>query len=83
MVWTLYVIIPSFNSSVGILSIGTGQIILSDAACLEFQFLGRNSVHWDVTVTDTRRYVPESFNSSVGILSIGTTVGMFGAQEGG
>ena len=39
--------ILSFNSSVGILSIGTYMQLNMHRILSVFQFLGRNSVHWD------------------------------------
>ena len=40
-------ICSSFNSSVGILSVGTGKIAAFGGWEKEFQFLSRNSVRWD------------------------------------
>jgi len=37
----------SFNSSVGILSVGTPSPLRSGVWCRRFQFLSRNSVRWD------------------------------------
>ena len=63
----------SFNSSVGILSIGTNLAGARPLHTAKFQFLGRNSVHWDLaTIAEGLSKFALSFNSSVVILSIGT-----------
>ena len=38
----------SFNSSVGILSVGTRASLDFKDMCIKFQFLSRNSVRWDI-----------------------------------
>ena len=71
-----------FNSSVGILSVGTcqGQRIPKPPS-QKFQFLSRNSVRWDLL--DTRRIVIDAygFNSSVGILSVGTGAQLYYSDD--
>ena len=61
-----------FNSSVGILSVGTSLIDRALIIAYEFQFLSRNSVRWDCGAQELELILPLRFNSSVGILSVGT-----------
>ena len=62
-----------FNSSVGILSVGTRQNrTCARLTAEEFQFLSRNSVRWDERGGGGVSFCAKSFNSSVGILSVGT-----------
>ena len=63
----------SFNSSVGILSVGTPQRPgKKESKNRLFQFLSRNSVRWDIINIIRPNAFSSSFNSSVGILSVGT-----------
>ena len=67
---------PRFNSSVGILSVGTIEAFgPSDTESVPFQFLSRNSVRWDYGLIAAVEVELLSFNSSVGILSVGTSEG--------
>jgi len=62
----------SFNSSVGILSVGTSIPGGEGREHGRFQFLSRNSVRWDHKQLSLWLSLLLGFNSSVGILSVGT-----------
>jgi len=64
--------IDGFNSSVGILSVGTTIVMGNPTSLAQFQFLSRNSVRWDYSRMRMLDLHPTGFNSSVGILSVGT-----------